>query len=118
MKTKLILLLLFLNLIACASNGEERKPAKPRYYISHEEIQALIGPNNALEIISRTRPFWLRGSGGEASVYMNNIEMGTLESLNNISIDIIKNIKFLTHSEATTMYGTNNTGGVIEIRTK
>ena len=120
MKTKLILFIIFINLMACASNGNaaERKSVKPRYYISAEELQTIIGVNDALDIISRSRPMWLRGKGMGATVYMNGIQMGGLDALNSISVDIIKDIKFLTPSEATTMYGTNNMGGVIEIRTR
>jgi len=120
MKTKLILFITFINIMACASNGNatERKSVKPRYYIPSEELLTIVGVNSALDVISRSRPMWLRGKGVEATVYMNGIQMGGLEALNSISIDIIKDIKFLTSSEATTMYGTNNIGGVIEIRTR
>jgi hypothetical protein len=120
MKTKLILLTFFIILFACSNNGAvtERKTVKPRYYIPTEEIQTIVGVNNAYDIISRSRPMWLRGKGMEASVYMNSIPMGGLDALNSISVNMVKDIKFLTPSEATTMYGTNNMGGVIEVRTK
>ena len=49
---------------------------------------------------------------------MNGIPMGGLDALSSISVNMVKDIKFLTPSEATTMYGTNNMGGVIEVRTK
>ena len=120
MKTKLILFIMFINLMACASNGNatERKSVKPRYYIPNEEIQTIIGVNNVYDIVSRSRPVWLRGRGAEPSVYMNGIPMGGLDALSSISVNMVKDIKFLTPSEATTMYGTNNMGGVIEVRTK
>ena len=44
--------------------------------------------------------------------------MGDIDALRSISINSIKDIKFLSPSEATTMYGTNNMGGIIEIRTR
>jgi hypothetical protein len=46
------------------------------------------------------------------------MQMGGLDALNSISVEIIKDIKFFTPSEATIMYGTNNMGGIIEIRTR
>ncbi|MBT3737706.1 MAG: TonB-dependent receptor plug domain-containing protein [Candidatus Marinimicrobia bacterium] len=120
MKTKLILLTLFLVFAACSNGGtvNEKKTVKPRYYIPNEEIQTIIGVNNVYDIVSRSRPVWLRGRGAEPSVYMNGIPMGGLDALSSISVNMVKDIKFLTPSEATTMYGTNNMGGVIEVRTK
>ena len=44
--------------------------------------------------------------------------MGGLDQLDNISINSVKEIKFLPSAEATTMYGTNNMGGVIEIQSR
>jgi hypothetical protein len=131
MKTKQILFILFINLMACAYNGNitEKKSIKPRYYIPYEEIQMIAGANNVQDVISRSRPAWLRGRGmdglfGKNStpllIYINGIQMqmGGLDALNSISVDIIKDIKFLTPSEATIVYGTNNMGGIIEIRTR
>tara|TARA_B110000438_G_scaffold148047_1_gene142594 strand:+ start:206 stop:568 length:363 start_codon:yes stop_codon:yes gene_type:complete len=120
MKTKLILLIFFITLMACATNGTigEKKSVKPRYHIPNEEIVKIVGASDALDVISRSRPVWLRSKGIEPSVYMNGIQMGGLDALRSISINSIKDIKFLTPSEATTMYGTNNMGGVIEIRTR
>ena len=120
MKTKLILLIFFITLMACATNGDlvERKSIKPRYHIQNDEILKIVSASDALDVISQSRPTWLRSKGLEPSVYMNGIQMGDLSALRSISINIIKDIKFLTPSEATTMYGTNNMGGVIEIRTR
>lgn len=120
MKTKLILSIFFITLMACATNGPlgERKSVKPRYHIPNEEILKIVSASDALDVISQSRPTWLRSKGIEPSVYMNGIQMGDLSALRSISINIIKDIKFLTPSEATTMYGTNNMGGVIEIRTR
>ena len=41
-----------------------------------------------------------------------------VESLDNISIQAIQEMKYLSPSEATTMYGTNNMGGAIEIKSR
>jgi hypothetical protein len=49
---------------------------------------------------------------------MNGMLMGGLDQLDNISINSVKEMRFLPSSEATTMYGTNNMGGVIEIKSR
>tara|TARA_B110000263_G_C14977387_1_gene359925 strand:+ start:131 stop:526 length:396 start_codon:yes stop_codon:yes gene_type:complete len=131
MKKIVIIFILFINLIACAYNGNinEKKSINPRYYIPYEEIQMIAGANNAQDVISRSRPAWLMGRGmdglfGKDStpllIFINGIQMqmGGLDALNSISVEIIKDIKFFTPSEATIMYGTNNMGGIIEIRTR
>ncbi|MBC8344828.1 MAG: hypothetical protein H8E56_01050 [Candidatus Marinimicrobia bacterium] len=102
----------------CASNGVERKPAKQRNFISQEEIEGLATARTARDAVEIARPIWLRGKGIDPSVYMNGILMGGLEHLDNISIHAVKEMRFLSSTEATTLYGTNNMGGVIEIKSR
>ena len=107
MKTKLILLFSLILLVSCASSVAERKPSRPRNFITAKDVVVLA------------RPFWLRGLAGyDPSVYINSIEMGGVESLENVSIQAIQEMKYLSPSEATTMYGTNNMGGAIEIKSR
>ena len=51
-------------------------------------------------------------------LYMNGMLMGGLDQLGNISINSVKEMRFLPSAEATTMSGTNNMGGVIEIKSR
>ena len=118
MKTKLILLIGLFIFAGCSSNGTERKPSKPRNFISFEEIQTVTGATTAQDIVELARPFWLRNKGIDPRVYINNIQMGTLDALDNISVHSIQEIRFLPPSEATTMFGTNNMGGVISIKSR
>ncbi len=118
MKTKLILILSALLLAGCAFNGAERKPVKARNFISQEEIKTLTAARTARDAVEMARPIWLRGKGIDASVYMNGILMGGPEQLENVSIQAVKELRFLSPVEATTMYGTNNMGGVIEIKSR
>ncbi|MEA1882667.1 MAG: hypothetical protein U9N31_09745 [Candidatus Marinimicrobia bacterium] len=116
MKSKLFLFLSIFMLIGCASNGAERKLVKPRHFISQEEIATLPAARTAKDVVELARPLWLRGKGIDPSVYINGIHLGGLEQLDNISIHAIKELRFFSPTEATTMYGTNNMGGVIEIK--
>ena len=118
MKSKLFLFLCVFILIGCASNGAERKPMRPKNFISQEEIKELAAAGTAKDAIEIARPIWLRSKGIDPSIYMNGVLMGGLDQLDNISINSVKEIKFLPSAEATTMYGTNNMGGVIEIKSR
>ena len=56
MKTKLILLIGIFLFSSCASNGAERKPMKPRNFISDEEIQELETAQTAMDVVELARP--------------------------------------------------------------
>ncbi|MDG2397817.1 MAG: hypothetical protein P8M59_00725 [Candidatus Marinimicrobia bacterium] len=118
MKLKLFLFLSIFILIGCTSNGAERKPMKPKNFISQEEIKELVVARTAKDAIEISRPIWLRRKGVDPSIYMNGMLMGGLDQLDNISINSVKEMRFLPSAEATTMYGTNNMGGVIEIKSR
>ena len=118
MKSKLFLFLCVFILIGCASNGAERKPMRPKNFISQEEIKELAIAGTAKDAIEIARPIWLRRKGMYPSIYMNGILMSGLDPLDNISINSVKEMRFLPAAEATTMYGTNNMGGVIEIKSR
>jgi len=102
----------------CTSNGTVRKPMKPKNFISQEEIKELATARTAKDAIEIARPIWLRRKGIDPSIYMNGILMGGLDPLDNISINSVKEMRFLPSAEATTTYGTNNMGGVIEIKSR
>ena len=119
MKSKLFLFLCVFILIGCASNGAERKPMRPKNFISQEEIKELAIAGTAKDAIEIARPIWLRRKAlQDPSIYMNGVLMGGLDQLDNISINSVKEMRFLPSAEATTMYGTNNMGGVIEIKSR
>jgi len=117
-KLKLFLFLSIFILIGCASNGAERKPMRTKNFISQEEIKELAIARTAKDAIEISRPTWLRRKGINPSIYMNGMLMGGLDQLDNISINSVKEMRFLPSAEATTMYGTNNMGGVIEIKSR
>ena len=118
MKLKLFLFLSIFIFIGCTSSGAERNPMKPKNFISQEEINGLAVARTAKDAIEISRPIWLRRKGIDPSIYMNGMLMGGLDQLDNISINSVKEMRFLPSAEATTMYGTNNMGGVIEIKSR
>ena len=120
-KIKILLTILVTIIISCTSTVPSNKPMKQRNKILQEEIVELKGVNSAIDIINVARPNWLRsgvGTSSNISVYQNGMYIGGLSELNYISVQTIIDMKLLSPSEATTIYGTNNMLGAIEIRTR
>ena len=108
-----------------------KKPPKGRAnLISEEEIAFLGGTvQTAYGIVQRLRPAMLRVRSGNASasgnntdvganeiaVYLDNQRMGGLRALEDITLSQIKEIKYLGASDATTLFGTNNSAGAIQV---
>jgi hypothetical protein len=82
----------------------------------------------ARQAIEQLRPQFLRTRGtttlGNAQtsdviwVYVDGTRMGTLEVLNNIGVHEIREIRYLSPSEATNRYGTGHVQGAIVITRK
>ena len=120
-KIRILLTILVTIIISCSSTVPSNKPMKQRNKILQEEIMELKGVNSAIDIINVARPNWLRsgvGTSSNISVYQNGMYIGGLSELNYISVQTIIDMKLLSPSEATTIYGTNNMLGAIEIRTR
>jgi hypothetical protein len=100
-----IILISFIFIISCASNGVERRPSRPRNFISQEELKEIPSALTAADIISIARPGWLRGKGLTISVYLNGVQMGGIEQLDNIPSLSIKELKWLSPSESAILYG-------------
>lgn len=101
--------------------------------ISEEEIAALGGTvPTAYGIVQRLRPAMLRvrsgsissetggstsmdASANEIQVYLDNQKMGGVRALDEITLSQIKEIRYLNSSDATTLFGTGNTAGAIQV---
>ena len=107
---------------ACASGGQpgEARPRRRTNLITAEELSELSF-ENAYEAVRRLRPGWLqpRGRSGLPVVYRDNARWGgNPRSLENIRIIAISEMRFLSASDATTLYGTGFSGGVILVVTR
>jgi len=107
---------------ACASSGQlgQSRPRLSRNLITADELSEL-SVSNAYEAVRRLRPAWLRARGrsGLPVVYRNNNRWGDdPRSLEDIRIDVISEMRFLSASDATTRYGSGFTGGVILVATR
>ena len=100
--------------------------------ISEEEFAAVNGTiENAYLLIQRLRPAMLRARSASMNmsndasassvdrngvqVYLDNQSMGGIEGLRNIQVSQIKEIRLLSASDATTLFGTGNAGGAIQV---
>jgi hypothetical protein len=121
---------------ARSSDSTSRAVVLPRgraNLISEAEIKALIGSaQTALEVVQRLRPAMLRSRNGsttgnngarsssasspnEPHVYFDGQPMGGLRALGEIMISQIREIRYLTPTDATTMFGTGNPAGAIQV---
>jgi hypothetical protein len=116
---------------SAAAPAAAKKPPKGRANLITEEEIAFLGGTvqTAYGIVQRLRPAMLRVRSGNASggssgdvgsndiaVYLDNQRMGGgVRALDDITLSQIKEIRYLNASDATTLFGTNNAAGAIQV---
>lgn len=132
------------SLAACASGGSKAPAAAPSTtaaatasstpqrgnstLIIQSEIEA-TRLETLYDVIERLRPNWFRTRGGRSEVsagaqtstikvYLNRSPMGDLSSLRSIQANSVKQVQFLSASDATTQFGTNHDAGAILVMSK
>ena len=119
----LLLLLVAAGILAscgpAAMGGQGRNPD----LIGQADI-AEANASTALDLVQRLRPQWLRArsqsfdGGVGASVYVDDVRFGDLDSLRSISAQTVQEIEWIDSGEATQRWGTGNMGGAILVRTR
>jgi ABC-type phosphate transport system substrate-binding protein len=120
------IIVLTIILSACASSGSRSAGAtsSPRSVITSQQIEA-AGRNSVYEVVQHLRPEWLRSRGAtslsntEASlpaVFLNNVRHGNLDVLRSMATSGVREIRYLTGPEATQLFGTGVSGGVIQVK--
>jgi hypothetical protein len=115
---------------ACSSMKEGSTGGVRGDVLTAEEI-ATTNAHNAYDAISLRRPFFLKSRGMRSLheapagqtvqypvVYMDRMYYGDLESLKDISVNVIFEIRYLDFNAATVQFGTGHSGGIILILTK
>jgi hypothetical protein len=117
--------------------AKAKKPAKERNRITQEEI-AKSTAQNALQAVRSLRGFWLSSRGATSLrpdptgdpafvpvtkdqalvVYVDGVRRGGLPDLEMISIDQVKELRFLPSDEATTRFGAGHPLGAIEVSSR
>ncbi len=103
---------------ACASSGEpgESRPRRSRNLITANELSGL-SVASAYEAVRTLRPNWLRphGRAGLPMIYRDGTRWGETRSLQRIQIGIIREMRFLSASDANTRYGTGGRGVILVV---
>lgn len=108
---------------ACASSGAGAIPGRRSDVLTAEEM-ATSPARDALEAVRQLRPTWLRTHGSQSfgegdppvpMVYVSRQQYGTADSLRDFRVEHVRELRYLSPTEATTVYGTGHRGGVIEV---
>jgi hypothetical protein len=100
---------------------EKKHPGRDPQIIRQNEIEAEVDARNALELIKRLRPFWIRNRGqssvnlgtADPVVYVNNTRMGPPSVLQQYSTTGIREIRQLRGTEASMRFGMGHENGAI-----
>ncbi|HEU4996578.1 MAG TPA: hypothetical protein VFT29_17300 [Gemmatimonadaceae bacterium] len=93
------------------------RPAIGTSVIGESEVRASMGAN-ALDVVQRQRPTFLRRRGSNGPmVVLDNMPLGGVEMLKDISAWSIAEIRYVDGVSAALMYGAKYGGGAILIRT-
>lgn len=123
---KMLAIVLLSGGCAAASSGSVRATGADRDILTAAEILQSSGAT-AYDVIAQLRPQFLRSRGASsllaaapptAVVYVDNVQIGTLQVLRTIGAQTISRVEYLSASDATTRFGTDHTGGAILISTK
>lgn len=100
--------------------------SRSRDVLTPDEYQGTTA-RHAYDLVQQYRSAWLRTRGrtsfkadtlGTLQIYVNGSRFGDLESLRDIPIVEILELRYRSGQEATMRYGTNHAAGVIEIKTR
>ena len=116
-------LLCLLIVSACASTSSSNRGSLD--VVTRAEMDG-VQAADAYALLQRLRPQFLRTRGSVSMsntsdaypiVYLNNVRHGNLNSLRDIPVNDIQEIRFISASDATTRWGTGHGSGVIMVRT-
>jgi hypothetical protein len=109
---------------ACATI--QQKNSSDRNVITTAEIEAAEA-NTAYDVIVKLRANYLNSRGPnsillkqnrEPTVYLDQVEFGSISSLRTIPASNIAEIRFVSGWDAMTKYGSDHAAGVIQIYTR
>ena len=113
-------------LMGCASGDGSGGTRGGRDILTAEEL-ATVNETNLYDAIKRLRPMFLISRGatslrlGESTlpkVYLDGSPYGDAETLRSMPLVGIHEVRFMDARDATTMYGTGHTAGIIMVKTK
>jgi hypothetical protein len=118
-------------LISSPAAAQDKKVKRQANVITSEEIDAIRGEaTDAYAIVQRLRPQFFRVRGmvevdparrneyHGPKVIVDGTPRGDLDALKQVSAAAVKEIRYLTASDASTSYGTGYDGGAIVVTTR
>lgn len=106
-------------LYGCTTAAPASSPGYARHVVTAGEISNSTA-TNAFDLIRRLRPRWLKPRGQvslgrqvSVVVYVNGRPAGGTGILADISIESVRELRYLTGSEATQRFGTDHGEGAI-----
>lgn len=110
---------LALGLAGCASSGTSTRPeGATSNRIVEAELEPL-GQISPLRAIERLRPRWLRSrSGSNPVLHVDGARRSSLRDLESYQLSEIRQMEFMSASDATTRFGTGYDGGAILVTTR
>ncbi|MGH2568764.1 MAG: hypothetical protein ACRDGA_10515 [Bacteroidota bacterium] len=119
---------LLILLSACSSSNPEKKTGLIRNLITEEEI-VNASATNAYELVKQRRPEYLMPKapktfyrGPRSTIlpvaYLNGAFLGEPSELLKISIETVKEVRYLEPTDATMRYGTGHVAGIIMVITR
>ena len=120
----LVLIGLSLLLASCAAGTASGASRGNSSLITTAELEEARGSaQNLFAVIERLRPNWLRTRGStlrervDPVVYVDGSRFGEIESLRDIALVAVLELRWISPSEATFQYGTGHAGGIIAVST-
>jgi len=110
---------------ACSQN-QWAIPAPDRNVITSEEIQA-SNASTAWDVVAKLRGNFMHSRGSnsisvkvnkEPTVFLDNVEYGTLEKLKQIPVSQIAEIRFINGWNTETKFGPGYIAGIIQVVTR
>lgn len=111
-------------IVACHSQQKEADSMfSVRNLITQDQIDS-SGANNVYELIQRLHGDYLRDRGKisiktnqheRAVVFLNDNEYGILETMRNIPVSRVSEIRYFTGTEAAAKFGSQYGGGVVQL---
>jgi hypothetical protein len=121
----LLLVGLLVSMASCGPSRRSRAGGTGDLILRSEILQ--VPDRSAFSLVRLLRPRWLEAriqatprnrTPAYAHVYVDNIAYGPIESLYDLSTNMIDQINYIGSLDATTLYGTGFMGGVIHVHTR
>ena len=122
--SQLVLLAITLVVAACAHTTSHAAAVPTTAYAPLTEAQIAGAPaGTAYQLVTRLRPRFLKSSGGlgnyQPAVYVDGVRLGGgIAELERIDARSVREIRYLTAVEATTLYGVGRFSGAVLVSTR